>query len=155
MAGIDSSWTPWLTLSTWQGHTTSPGLPDAVSVHTVDKILKDLKYSMEESINASILSYSKTRDLFADRLEMVDKTLVHKVLFFRSYLWVSNDKHRQALTHVLLSGRALASERMTWGERYHPESIPTRYTHYLCVRQRLYCPCDAISSPISLTRCRN
>ncbi|KAJ6631047.1 hypothetical protein B0H10DRAFT_1980576 [Mycena sp. CBHHK59/15] len=151
MAAINSSRTPWLTRSTWRGHTTSPGLPDAVSVHTVDKILKDLKYSMEESINASILSYSKTRDLFADRLEMVDKKLVCKVLFFRSYLRVSNDKHHQALTHVLLSGHALASERMTWGPRIHP----TQYTHYLCVRRRLYCPCDAISSPVSLTRCRN
>ncbi|KAJ6542412.1 hypothetical protein B0H10DRAFT_1726342, partial [Mycena sp. CBHHK59/15] len=28
---------------------------------------------------------------------------------------------------VLLSGHALASERMTWGERYHPESIPEKW----------------------------
>ncbi|KAJ7770683.1 hypothetical protein B0H16DRAFT_1209077, partial [Mycena metata] len=49
------------------------------------------------------------------------------VLFFRHYLRVSNEKHRRALTYVLLSGHALASERMTWGERYRPESIPGRW----------------------------
>ncbi|KAJ6539918.1 hypothetical protein B0H10DRAFT_2138913, partial [Mycena sp. CBHHK59/15] len=108
--------------------------------------------------NASICPTVK-HDLFADRLEMVDKNY---------YLWVSNDKHRQVLTHVLLSGHALVSKHMTWGERYHPESIQrggdsatsarsalrTRYMHYLCVRQRLYCLCT-ISLPVSLTCCRN
>ncbi|KAJ7468805.1 hypothetical protein FB451DRAFT_1257357 [Mycena latifolia] len=69
---------------------------------------------MEEDIQASIMSYSKTRDLFADRLE-------------RSYLRVSNEKHRRALTQILLSGHALASKRMTWGERYRPESVPAQW----------------------------
>ncbi|KAJ7461634.1 hypothetical protein FB451DRAFT_1095967 [Mycena latifolia] len=82
---------------------------------------------MEEDIQASIMLYSKTRDLFADRLERVDKKLVRKVLFFRSYLRVSNEKHRRALSQILLSGHALASERMTWGERYWPESVPAQW----------------------------
>ncbi|KAJ7453105.1 hypothetical protein FB451DRAFT_1281702, partial [Mycena latifolia] len=69
----------------------------------------------------------KTRDLFADRLERVDKKLIRKVLFFRSYLRVSDEMHRRALTQILLSGHALASERMTWGERYRPESVPAQW----------------------------
>ncbi|KAJ7724124.1 hypothetical protein B0H16DRAFT_1215405, partial [Mycena metata] len=66
-------------------------------------------------------------DLFADRLELVDKKRVRKVLFFWHYLRVSNEKHRRALTHILLSGHALASERMMWAEWYRPESIPERW----------------------------
>ncbi|KAK7042431.1 hypothetical protein R3P38DRAFT_2890444 [Favolaschia claudopus] len=49
------------------------------------------------------------------------KELVRKVLCFRHYLRVSNEKHRRALTHILLSGHALASERMTWADRDRPE----------------------------------
>ncbi|KAJ7159833.1 hypothetical protein C8R43DRAFT_880676 [Mycena crocata] len=100
---------------------------DAISVKTADVLLASVKHSMEEYIQASMMSYSKTRDLFADRLELVEKKLVRKVLFFRHYLNVSNEKHRRALTKLLLSGHALASERMTWGERYHPESIPEKW----------------------------
>ncbi|KAJ6530006.1 hypothetical protein DFH09DRAFT_828634, partial [Mycena vulgaris] len=49
------------------------------------------------------------------------------VLFFRHYLRVSNEKHRRALTHVLLSGHALASERMTWAGRDRPEAVPDQW----------------------------
>ncbi|KAJ7265500.1 hypothetical protein B0H12DRAFT_1101017 [Mycena haematopus] len=94
---------------------------------TIEGLLKNLTYSMEEFIQAEILSYSKTRDLFADRLEMVDKKLVRKVLFFRHYLRVSNEKHRRALTHIMLSGHSLASERMTWANRDRPGSVPQNW----------------------------
>ncbi|KAJ6487031.1 hypothetical protein C8R45DRAFT_930591 [Mycena sanguinolenta] len=61
--------------------------PNALSKTTVVGLLKSLTSSMEEFIQASILSYSKTRDLFAEQLEMVNKKkLVRKVLFFRHYL---------------------------------------------------------------------
>jgi hypothetical protein len=101
--------------------------PTALSKATVEGLLKSLTGSMEEYIQASILSYSKTRDLFADRLETVNKKLVIKVLFFRHYLRVSNEKHRRALTHILLSGHALASERMTWADRDRPEAVPNQW----------------------------
>ncbi|KAJ6603153.1 hypothetical protein B0H10DRAFT_1957894 [Mycena sp. CBHHK59/15] len=99
----------------------------AITEKTVDGLLNSLKYSMEESIQAEIMSYSKTRDLFAEQLEVVEKKLVRKVLCFRSYLRVTNEKYRRALTHILLSGHALASERMTWGECYRPEPVPEQW----------------------------
>ncbi|KAJ6482508.1 hypothetical protein C8R45DRAFT_932136 [Mycena sanguinolenta] len=97
---------------------------DALSKATVEGLLKSLTTSTEEYIQASILSYSKTRDLFAQKLEMVDKKLVKKVLFFRHYLRVSNEKHGCALTQILLSGHALASEHMMWADRDRPEAVP-------------------------------
>ncbi|KAJ6465734.1 hypothetical protein C8R45DRAFT_752045, partial [Mycena sanguinolenta] len=100
---------------------------DALSKATVEGLLKSLTNSLEEYIQASILSYSKTRNLFGQRLEMIDKKPVKKVLFFRHYLRVSNEKHRRALTHILLSGHALASERMTWADRDRPEAVPEQW----------------------------
>ncbi|KAJ7618862.1 hypothetical protein DFH06DRAFT_915684, partial [Mycena polygramma] len=101
--------------------------PNTISKATVQALLKDLTFSMEESIQSSILSYSKTCNLFADRLELVDKKWIRKVLYFRNYLRVQNESHCRALTHILLSGHSLASERMTWADRYRPEPIPDKW----------------------------
>ncbi|KAJ6527629.1 hypothetical protein DFH09DRAFT_1094791 [Mycena vulgaris] len=84
----------------------------AVAVKTIDGLLADVKHSMEACIHAELSAYSRTRDLLPDRLVMEGGKWVHKVLAFRTYLRVQNNKHRVALTHAVLSGHALAMEQM-------------------------------------------
>ncbi|KAJ7089796.1 hypothetical protein B0H15DRAFT_885058, partial [Mycena belliarum] len=102
------------------------GEQNAIDSKTIDGLLADTRYSMESSINAELKAYSRTRDLLPDRLVMADGKWVHKVLAFRTYLRVRNDKHRVALTHAVLSGHSLAMERMRWSERYKPQ-VPTKW----------------------------
>jgi hypothetical protein len=73
---------------------------------------------METSINVDLHAYSRTRDLLTDRVVWLDGKWVSKVMAFKLYLRVRNNKHRVALTHAVLSGHALAMERMRWSERY-------------------------------------
>jgi len=51
----------------------------------------------------------KTMDLLDGRLELVDNRLVKQTLAFRHYLRV----------RTVLSGQALAIERLRWAERYY------------------------------------
>ncbi|KAJ7081633.1 hypothetical protein B0H15DRAFT_912840 [Mycena belliarum] len=102
------------------------GEQNAIDSKTIDGLLADTRYSMESSINAELKAYSRTRDLLPNRLVMADGKWVHKVLAFRTYLRVRNDKHRVALTHAVLSGHSLAMERMRWSERYKPQ-VPTKW----------------------------
>jgi hypothetical protein len=90
----------------------------AIAVETVDALLAAVKHSMETSINVDLHAYSRTRDLLTDRVVWLDGKWVSKVMAFRLYLRVRNNKHRIALTHAVLSGHALAMERMRWSERY-------------------------------------
>jgi hypothetical protein len=81
---------------------------------------------MESTIHAELNAYPRTRDLLPDRVVMVDGKWEHKVMAFRLYLQVRNNKHKLALTHAVLSGHALAMERMRWAERYKPE-VPRKW----------------------------
>ncbi|KAJ6468032.1 hypothetical protein C8R47DRAFT_1223518 [Mycena vitilis] len=83
--------------------------------------MADVKHSMNTAINAELRAYHRTRDLLPDRVVWADGKWTHKVLAFRAYLRVKNNKHRLALTHAVLSGHALAMERMGWSERDHLE----------------------------------
>ncbi|KAJ6489574.1 hypothetical protein C8R47DRAFT_977892 [Mycena vitilis] len=98
----------------------------AIHVKTIDGLLGDVKHSMEKSIHAELSAYSRTRDLLPDRVVWLGGKWVHEVLAFRLYLRVRNEKHRIALTHAVLSGHALAMERMRWAERYKPQ-VPRKY----------------------------
>jgi hypothetical protein len=98
----------------------------ALEAGTIDTLIKQVKWSMETYIHTELKAYSRTRDLLPDRLFMEDGKWVHKVLAFRLYLRVRNHKHRVALTHAVLSGHALAMERMRWSERYKAQ-IPMKW----------------------------
>jgi hypothetical protein len=98
----------------------------AILPKTIDGLLEGVKHSMESMIYAELTAYSRTRDLLPDRLVMVDGKWTHKVMAFRSYLRVRNRKHRIALTHAVLSGHALAMERMRWAERYK-DPVPRKW----------------------------
>jgi hypothetical protein len=98
----------------------------AIAVETIDALIKAVKQSMETIINVELCAYSRTRDLLPDRVFLMDGKWVHKVMAFRSYLRVRNNKHRVALTHAVLSGHALAMERMRWSERYKPQ-VPYKW----------------------------
>ncbi|KAJ7135938.1 hypothetical protein C8R44DRAFT_537125, partial [Mycena epipterygia] len=102
------------------------GTTDAIAVKTIDRLLADVRHSMEATIHAELSAYSRTRDLLPDRVVMEDGKWVHKVMAFRMYLRVRNNKHRVALTHAVLSGHALAMERMRWSERYKPQ-VPCKW----------------------------
>jgi hypothetical protein len=97
-----------------------------IAVKTIDDLLVQVKNSMESTIHAELNTYSRTRDLLPDCVVMVDGKWEHKVMAFRLYLRVRNNKHRLALTHAVLSGHALAMERMRWAERYKPE-VPRKW----------------------------
>jgi hypothetical protein len=98
----------------------------AIAVKTIENLIGEVKHSMERTIYAELCAYSRTRDLLPDRVVMVDGKWVHKVMAFRSYLRVRNNKHRTALIHAVLSGHALAMERMRWAERYKPQ-VPKKW----------------------------
>ncbi|KAJ6464118.1 hypothetical protein C8R47DRAFT_992124 [Mycena vitilis] len=98
----------------------------AIAVETIDSLIADVKHSMEASINAELRAYSRTKDLLTDRVVWLGGKWVHKVMAFRSYLRVRNNKHRRALIHAVLSGHALAMERMRWSERYKP-AVPYKW----------------------------
>lgn len=93
----------------------------ALDVNTIDELLLSVRHSMEGSIQADLECFSRTRDLLTNRLVMHDGKMVHKVLAFRLYLRVRNNKHRIALTQLVLSSNVLAMERMRWAERYKPQ----------------------------------
>ncbi|KAJ6527041.1 hypothetical protein B0H19DRAFT_1275358 [Mycena capillaripes] len=99
---------------------------DAIAVKTIDDLQARVKNSMESTIYAELNAYSQTRDLLPDRVVMVDGKWVRKVMAFWLYSRVRNNKHRLALTHAVLSGRALAMERMRWAERYKP-AVPRKW----------------------------
>ncbi|KAJ7080891.1 hypothetical protein B0H15DRAFT_786800 [Mycena belliarum] len=65
-------------------------------------------------------------DTGPDRLVWESGKWERKVLAFRLYLRVRNNKHRIALTQAVLSGHALAMERMRWAERYKPQ-VPEKW----------------------------
>ncbi|KAJ7436612.1 hypothetical protein FB451DRAFT_1061625 [Mycena latifolia] len=98
----------------------------ALEVKTIEGLPADVKHSMEACIHAELSAYSRTRDLLPDRVVMEDGKWVKKVLAFRMYLRVRNNKHRLALTHAVLSGHSLAMERMQWAERYK-NPVPKKY----------------------------
>ncbi|KAJ7118019.1 hypothetical protein C8R43DRAFT_960516 [Mycena crocata] len=81
---------------------------------------------METCVQAELRAYSRTRDILPDRVVMVQGKWEHKVLAFRMYLRVRNNKHRLALTHAVLSGHSLAMERMRWAERYK-DQVPKKW----------------------------
>ncbi|KAJ7588859.1 hypothetical protein C8J56DRAFT_1004387 [Mycena floridula] len=84
-----------------------------------NRLQSDVTRSMEVYLQHEIDHSSRVRDLLFGRREW-DKDargLVVKVLAFRHYLRVKNSEHRRAVTHVMLSGHALAMERMRWTER--------------------------------------
>ncbi|KAJ7599687.1 hypothetical protein C8J56DRAFT_768632 [Mycena floridula] len=84
-----------------------------------ERLQSDVTRSMEVYLQHEIDHSSRVRDLLFGRREW-DKDargLVVKVLAFRHYLRVKNSEHRRAVTHVMLSGHALAMERMRWTER--------------------------------------
>ncbi|KAJ7478117.1 hypothetical protein FB451DRAFT_957950, partial [Mycena latifolia] len=102
------------------------GTEAAIGEKTIDGLLADTRHSMEACIHAELKAYSRTRDILPDRLVMSEGKWVHKVLAFRTYLLVRNDKYRIALTHAVLSGHALAMERMRWAERYK-DPVPSKW----------------------------
>jgi hypothetical protein len=81
-------------------------------------LIEKVNHSLESWIEHQISTSSSVRDLLRGRKELQDKKLVTKVLAFRHYLRIKISKHRIALTHVVLSGHALAIERMRWQEQY-------------------------------------
>ncbi|KAJ7574834.1 hypothetical protein C8J56DRAFT_802316, partial [Mycena floridula] len=84
-----------------------------------ERLQSDVTRSMEVYLQHEIDHLSRVRDLLFGRREW-DKDargLVVKVLAFRHYLRVKNSEHRRAVTHVMLSGHALAMKRMRWSER--------------------------------------
>jgi hypothetical protein len=83
-----------------------------IAVKTIDDLLVRVKNSMESTIHAELDTYSQIRDLLPDRMVMVNGKWEHKVMAFRLYLRVRNNKHRLALTHAVLSGHMLAMEQM-------------------------------------------
>jgi hypothetical protein len=101
-------------------------LDSAIAVETIDWLIADVKHSMDASISANLNAYSRTRDLLSDRVVWADGQWAHKVMAFRLYLRVRNNKHRLALTRAVLSGHALAMERMRWSERYRPQ-VPRKW----------------------------
>jgi hypothetical protein len=50
------------------------------------------------------------KDMIVGRKEIENKKLVFKALAFRHYLRVETYTHRISLTHIVLSGHALAME---------------------------------------------
>ncbi|KAJ7166417.1 hypothetical protein C8R43DRAFT_830909, partial [Mycena crocata] len=98
----------------------------AIVPETVDGLLADVRHSMEATIHAELTAFSRTRDLLPDRVVMEGGKWVRKVMAFRLYLRVRNNKHRIALTHAVLSGHALAMERMRWSERYKVQ-VPKKW----------------------------
>ncbi|KAJ6459775.1 hypothetical protein C8R47DRAFT_959130, partial [Mycena vitilis] len=101
-------------------------LASAITVETINTLIADVRHSMNTAINAELRAYHRTRDLLPDRVVWDDGKWTHKVLAFRAYLRVKNNKHRVALTHAVLSGHALAMERMGWSERYKVE-VPRKW----------------------------
>ncbi|KAJ6463002.1 hypothetical protein C8R45DRAFT_841501, partial [Mycena sanguinolenta] len=98
----------------------------AISEKTIDGLIGDVTRSMEATIYAELNAYSRTRDLLTDRVVYVDGKWTKKVMAFRLYLRVKNPKHRKALTRAVLSGHALAMERMRWSERYK-KKVPKKW----------------------------
>jgi hypothetical protein len=98
----------------------------AIEDRTIDSLIGDVKHSMEATIYAELNAYSRTRELLTDRVVLIDGKWVHKVMAFRLYLRVRNPKHRIALTQAVLSGHALAMERMRWAERYK-DQVPKKW----------------------------
>lgn len=80
----------------------------------VDKLIKLVEKSMNVSIQTELENSSRMREMVVGRKEIENKKLVFKALAFRHYLRVRTHSHRIALTHVVLSGHALAMERMQW-----------------------------------------
>ncbi|KAJ7263156.1 hypothetical protein B0H12DRAFT_974646, partial [Mycena haematopus] len=99
---------------------------EAIMVNTIDGLIGEVKRSMEGCIYAELNAYSRTRDLLTDRVVHIDGKWVHKVMAFRMYLRVRNPKHQVALTQAVLSGHALAMERMRWAERYKAQ-VPKKW----------------------------
>jgi hypothetical protein len=83
-----------------------------IAVKMIDDLLARVKNSMESTIHAELNAYSRTHDLLLDHVVIVDGKWVHKVMAFRLYLQVQNNKHQLALTHAVLSGHVLTMEQM-------------------------------------------
>src|SRR5277367_4233285 len=67
------------------------------------------------------------KDMVVGRKEIENKKLVFRALAFRHYLRVKTHTHRIAITHIVLSGHALAMERMRWTQRGQPGELDKRW----------------------------
>ncbi|KAJ7573560.1 hypothetical protein C8J56DRAFT_710412, partial [Mycena floridula] len=90
-----------------------------ISAGHFEGLVVQVTRSMEVYLQHEIDHSSRVRDLLFGRREWdkESRSFVFKVLAFRHYLRVSNPQHRRAFVHVMLSGHALAMERMRWSER--------------------------------------
>ena len=76
----------------------------------VDKLIKLVEESMNVSMQTELENSSRMKDMIVGRKEIENKKLVFKALAFRHYLRVKTHSHRISLTHIVLSGHALAME---------------------------------------------
>ena len=93
----------------------------------VDRLIKLVEQSMNSTIQTQLENSSRMKDMVVGRKEIENKRLVFKALAFRHYLRVKTHTHRIALTHIVLSGHALAMERMRWSQRGHPGILDKRW----------------------------
>jgi hypothetical protein len=93
----------------------------------VDMLIKLVEDSMNVSIQTELGNSSRMKDMIVGRKEIERKKLVFRALAFRHYLRVKTPTHRIALTHIVLSGHALAMEQMWWPQCGHPGKIDKRW----------------------------
>lgn len=104
-----------------------------ITVDTVVQLSQAVTCSMKAEIARALEASPRLHDMLRDRYNIVKKRKVVKICALRHYLRVPYAAHRKALTHIVLSGHALAMDYMRSAGRDRPRVEAKWRLCHLCI----------------------